>query len=139
MPGELFYRLDSQRPSGQQAHLVWRLFESRALTLSNRLIQDSSVAACQSKRGRGKCSLAISNNIQNGTVSKEWLHSFHPQPLSPLGTCCIARHTWQRTIKSFKNFNKWLAENLTVGKHYNRSMTAEQGFWTRACRVKRYY
>jgi hypothetical protein len=39
----------------------------------------------------------LSNNIQNITVEKDWLHSssrngYHPPPLSPLGTCCLAQH-----------------------------------------------
>jgi hypothetical protein len=39
----------------------------------------------------------LSKNIQNTTVEKEWLHSasmngYHPTPLSPLGTCCLAQH-----------------------------------------------
>jgi hypothetical protein len=39
----------------------------------------------------------LSNNIQNTTMAKEWLHSssvndYRPPPLSPLGTCCLVQH-----------------------------------------------
>jgi hypothetical protein len=39
----------------------------------------------------------LCNNIQNTSMEKEWLHSsvangYHPPPLSPLGTCCLAQY-----------------------------------------------